>query len=69
MTIARLFFKNILSSWVAYAIRLALGFLFVPYITSVFGSEEYGVWVTVAPSVQSLWEGFEEKWSTAKPSI
>ena len=29
----------------------------------VTGVEEYGVWVTVAPSVQSLWASFEELWA------
>jgi O-antigen/teichoic acid export membrane protein len=62
VTIARQFLKNILSSWVAYAIRLALGFLFVPYITSVFGSEQYGVWVIIFQAISyiSLFDlGFE----------
>ncbi|MFA5861503.1 MAG: helix-turn-helix domain-containing protein [Candidatus Thermoplasmatota archaeon] len=32
---------------------------------SVTGVEEYGVWVTLAPTVESLAQGFEERWNDA----
>lgn len=54
MSISRQLFKNILTSWAAYGIRLALGFLFVPYIATVFGSERYGVWVIIFQAISYL---------------
>ena len=33
------------SSFVGYAVRLILAFIFIPYITSVYGESRYGLWV------------------------
>lgn len=54
MSIARQFFKNILTSWAAYVIRLALGFVFVPYIATTFGTERYGVWVIIFQAISYI---------------
>lgn len=43
--------RNIWTSWVGYALRIAIGFLFVPYITSVMGDARYGVWVIVFQTI------------------
>ncbi len=43
----RPFTRNIWTSWVGYALRVTLGFLFVPYITSILGDARYGVWILV----------------------
>jgi O-antigen/teichoic acid export membrane protein len=43
--------RNIWTSWVGYGLRVALGFLFVPYITSTLGDARYGVWVLVFQTI------------------
>lgn len=43
--------RNIWTSWVGYALRMAIGFLFVPYITTVLGDARYGVWVIVFQTI------------------
>ncbi len=47
----RYFLKNIFSSSTAFAIRIILNFFFIPYITSMFGSTRYGVWVIIFQTV------------------
>jgi O-antigen/teichoic acid export membrane protein len=37
--------RNLITSWLTYALRLCIALLFVPYITSVLGEDRYGVWV------------------------
>ena len=39
--------RNIWTSWAGYGLRIAISFLFVPYITSTLGDARYGVWVLV----------------------
>ena len=43
--IARRLLTNIVSSWIGFAVRLVIAFLFVPYITLVLGDAQYGVWI------------------------
>lgn len=43
--IAQRLLTNIVSSWIGFAVRLVIAFLFVPYITSVLGDARYGVWI------------------------
>lgn len=43
--------RNIWTSWVGYAFRIGISFLFVPYITSVLGGARYGVWVIVFQTI------------------
>ncbi len=38
-------------SWAGYLIRLAIAFLFVPYISSVYGDSRYGVWVILFQTI------------------
>lgn len=45
MSLGHQLVRNVLSSWLGYALRLAIGFSFVPYITTVLGCEKYGIWV------------------------
>jgi len=52
--IARRLLTNIASSWLGYAVRLAIAFFFVPYITSVLGDARYGVWVILFQIVSYL---------------
>ena len=47
----RHFLKNILFSSNAFIIRIILNFLFIPYITSTFGSSRYGIWVIIFQTV------------------
>ncbi|MDZ4724281.1 MAG: oligosaccharide flippase family protein [candidate division Zixibacteria bacterium] len=39
--------KNILFSWLSFTVRIAVSFLFIPYIASTLGESRYGVWVIV----------------------
>jgi O-antigen/teichoic acid export membrane protein len=39
------------TSWFGYAVRIAISFFFVPYITSVLGDARYGVWVIVFQTI------------------
>lgn len=43
--------RNILTSWVGYALRIIISFFFVPYITTVMGDARYGVWVIVFQTI------------------
>ena len=43
--------RNVWTSWVGYAVRILISFLFVPYITSVLGDARYGVWVIVFQTI------------------
>ncbi len=43
--------RNLWTSWVGYAVRLGISFLFVPYITSTLGDARYGVWVLVFQTI------------------
>jgi len=43
--------RNIVMSWGGYAVRLTIAFLFVPYISSVYGDSRYGVWVILFQTV------------------
>jgi O-antigen/teichoic acid export membrane protein len=43
--------RNLWTSWVGYALRLGISFLFVPYITSTLGDSRYGVWVLVFQTI------------------
>lgn len=43
--IARRLLTNIVSSWIGFAVRLVIAFLFVPYVTTVLGDARYGVWI------------------------
>lgn len=52
--IARRLLTNIASSWIGYAVRLAIAFFFVPYITSVLGDARYGVWIIIFQVVSYL---------------
>lgn len=45
MSLGRQLIQNILTSWLGYALRIVIGFIFVPYITATLGSERYGIWV------------------------
>lgn len=54
MGVGRQLLKNILTSWVAFAVRLVIGFLFVPFIASIFGTERYGIWVIIFQAVSYL---------------
>ncbi|MBD3401464.1 oligosaccharide flippase family protein [candidate division GN15 bacterium] len=38
---------NVFSSWVGFAIRIVIAFLFVPYVTMVLGDARYGIWILV----------------------
>ena len=51
MPLRRQLARNIFSSWFAYAVRLGITFLFVPYITSVLGDARYGVWVIIFQTI------------------
>lgn len=43
--------RNIWTSWVGYALRITISFLFVPYITSILGDARYGVWIIVFQTI------------------
>jgi len=43
--------RNVWTSWLGYLVRLAISFLFVPYITAVLGDARYGVWVIVFQTI------------------
>ncbi len=43
--------RNIWSSWVGYACRIVISFLFIPFITSVLGDARYGVWVIIFQTI------------------
>ncbi|MEW5795671.1 MAG: oligosaccharide flippase family protein [Candidatus Zixiibacteriota bacterium] len=43
--------RNIWTSWVGYALRIVISFLFVPYITATLGDARYGVWVLVFQTI------------------
>lgn len=43
--------RNIFMSWAGYIVRLAIAFLFVPYISSVYGDARYGVWVILFQTI------------------
>ncbi len=45
------FLKNIFSSTSAFSVRILLNFFFIPYITSIFGSTRYGVWIVIFQTV------------------
>lgn len=34
----------------------------------ITATSEYGVWVSLVPSVETLWGGFEQAWAAAKPA-
>ena len=51
MDFNRQFLINIFSSWYAQAIRMAIGFFFIPYITSSLGDERYGLWVILFQTI------------------
>ena len=44
-------FRNVLSSWAGFAVRIIISFFFVPYITSVLGDTRYGVWVIIFQTI------------------
>lgn len=44
-------FKNILSSWAGFFIRIVITFIFVPIITSTYGDARYGVWVILFQTI------------------
>lgn len=54
MGIGRQLFNNILTSWLSYAVRLVIGFAFLPFIASTFGSQRYGVWVIIFQAITYL---------------
>jgi O-antigen/teichoic acid export membrane protein len=45
MSLGHQLVQNVLTSWLGYALRILIGFFFVPYITATLGSERYGIWV------------------------
>jgi len=45
MSLGRQLIQNVLTSWLGYALRILIGFVFVPFITAALGSERYGIWV------------------------
>ncbi|PWB75860.1 hypothetical protein C3F09_01745 [candidate division GN15 bacterium] len=45
MSLGHQLIRNVLTSWLGYALRILIGFLFVPFITATLGSERYGIWV------------------------
>ena len=47
MNLNKQFLINIFSSWYAQAVRVAIAFFFVPYITTALGDERYGIWVII----------------------
>ncbi len=51
MNLNRQFLINIFSSWYAQAVRVAIAFFFVPYITTALGDERYGIWVIVFQTI------------------
>ena len=50
-TIGSQYIRNVYSTWLVYAVRLLITFLFVPYITSVLGGSRYGVWVIIFQTI------------------
>ena len=54
MPIGRQLIRNVLSSGVSYAVRIVIAFFFVPYITSVLGTERYGIWVIIFQAISYL---------------
>ncbi len=54
MPIGRQLIRNVLSSGVGYAVRIAIAFFFVPYITAVLGTERYGIWVIIFQAINYL---------------
>ena len=51
MSFSRQFLVNIFSTWYAHAVRVAIAFFFVPFITTILGDSRYGVWVIVFQAV------------------
>ena len=51
MDLNRQFLINIFSSWYAQAVRVAIAFFFVPYITTSLGDERYGIWVIIFQTI------------------
>ena len=51
MNLNRQFLINIFSSWYAQAVRVAIAFFFVPYITTALGDERYGIWVIIFQTI------------------
>ncbi len=51
MQVRRQLVRNVFSSWFAYLVRIAITFLFVPYITTVLGDARYGVWVIIFQTI------------------
>ncbi|MGH8015914.1 MAG: lipopolysaccharide biosynthesis protein, partial [Candidatus Zixiibacteriota bacterium] len=51
MSFTRQFLMNVFSSWYAHAVRVAIAFFFIPFITSILGESRYGVWVIVFQAV------------------
>ena len=47
MSSFRVISRNILSSWVAYAIQVVVTFFLTPFILSEIGDARYGVWAIV----------------------
>ncbi|MCK4607496.1 MAG: oligosaccharide flippase family protein [candidate division Zixibacteria bacterium] len=45
------FLRNVYTSWLGYAIRAVVAFLFVPYVTTVLGDSRYGVWVIIFQTI------------------
>ena len=43
--------RNAFSSWFAYLVRIAVTFLFVPYIAAVLGGSRYGVSVIIFQTI------------------
>jgi O-antigen/teichoic acid export membrane protein len=51
VSLGRQLLRNIVSSWMSYAVRLTVGFFFVPYIATKLGGERYGVWTIIWQTV------------------
>ncbi len=51
MSLGRQLLRNIVSSWMSYGVRLAVGFFFVPYIAASLGGEKYGLWTILFQTV------------------
>ncbi|UCD18522.1 MAG: polysaccharide biosynthesis protein [Candidatus Zixiibacteriota bacterium] len=49
-TVIGQFFKNILTSWTGMVIGVAITFFFTPYLISMLGKDQYGIW-TLAFSI------------------
>lgn len=43
--------KNVSASWTHNAIRFAISFFFVPFLTSVLGDDRYGVWIILFQTI------------------